>query len=82
MSDEIKLMISAVLKNQEMARAEQEAFRRESNAKIEGFRNEMNERFDDMEGKIIGIKRHLLSLDNDLNRTIIRVENLEHQANH
>jgi hypothetical protein len=64
LADEIKLLLNTISKNQELARAEQEAlktemlmFRKEMNS----FRNETNDRIDNVDSQLIGIKREQIS---------------------
>ena len=85
MSDELKLLLNAIISNQEHARAKQEAFEYE----MLGFRKEVNKRFDEVDkrfdyvdGEIRSIKRHIATNERELDSTITRVEKLEQNANH
>jgi hypothetical protein len=86
-SDEIKLLLNAIISNQELARAKQESFETEiyknlNNFKIEvnNFKDEVIERFDNLNIELRGIRRHVDITEKELDRTIIRVEKIEHAS--
>jgi hypothetical protein len=85
LSDEIKLLLNTVIKNQELAWAEQDAFKTELidfRNEMNMFRNETNDRLDIIESQLIGIKRDNRSMGTDLDKTMNRVNKLEQQASH
>jgi hypothetical protein len=85
MSDEIKLLLNAVIKNQELAHADQEAFKSEMlnfRKEMNSFRNETNDRLDNIDSQLIGIKRDIRSMGTDLDKTINRVNKIEQQTSH
>lgn len=73
MSDEIKLLLKAIISNQEQARAKQDAFEHD----LLMFRKENNRRFDDVDIELRGIRRHIDITEKELDRTIHRLEKIE-----
>jgi hypothetical protein len=87
-SDEIKLLLNAIISNQEQARARQESFESEIYKNLNSFKSEVNVRFgevnvrfDTLDIELRGIRRHVDITEKELDRTIIRVERIE-QASH
>lgn len=73
MSDELKLLLNAIISNQEQARAKQEAFEHE----FLMFRKENTRRFDDVDIELRGIRRHIDITEKELDRTIHRLEKID-----
>jgi hypothetical protein len=90
-SDEIILLLNAIISNQEQARARQESFETEIYKNLNSFKSEFNERFgevnvrfnevnvrfDTLDIEIRGIRRHIDITEKELDRTIVRVERIE-----